>query len=72
MGIFEICPRIDFMKCPIFMIFMNSKINKIDLEALFFWNFQKLNGKNLDIQVKTCFAEENLPQGSTDFTETNF
>ena len=40
------------------MIFMNSEINEIDLEALFFGI------------SKMCFAKGNLPQRRTDFTET--
>ena len=45
---------------------MNSEIDEI------FQNLQNLNVKNLDFQVKICFAEGNLPQGRTDFTETSF
>ena len=54
------------------MIFMNSEIHEIDLEALFFRNFQNPNDTNSDLQGKMCFAKEYLPQGRTDSTEINF
>ena len=38
----------------------------------FFQNFQSLNIKKLDLQVKMCFAERTLFQGRTDFTAVNF
>ena len=47
------------------MIFVNCK-------SRIFRNFKNPNGKNLDLQIKMCFAKENLPQDRTDFTETNF
>ena len=53
------------------MIFMNSEIKESDLEALFS-EFLKSQGKNLDLQVKMCFASKVLPQGRTNFTDHNF
>ena len=52
------------------MTFINSEINDIDLEALFFRIFKIPAGKNLDFQVKMCFASKILLQGNTVFTET--
>ena len=49
------------------MIFMNSEISEIDLEALFIRIFKI---PNLDLQVKICFASKILAQGRTDFTGT--
>ena len=45
------------------MIFIDSEINHIDLEVLFFRIF-KIPA------VKMCFASKILPQGNTVFTET--
>ena len=44
-------------KCQMFMIFLNSEINEIDMGSLILQNFQNPNGKNLDLQVKMCFAK---------------
>ena len=57
----------NLQKCQIFMIFINSEITEIDLEALFFRIFKI---RDLDLQVKICFASKVLAQGRTDFTET--
>ena len=52
--------------------FHEFQINEIGLEALSFRNFKNPNSKTLDPQVKMCFCKENLPQGRTNFTDTNF
>ena len=42
-------------KSQFFMIFMKSEIDKIDLEAFIFQNFQNPNGENSDLQIKCAF-----------------
>ena len=53
------------------MIFMNSEINEIDLEAFVFGIF-KIPVVKLEIFRKKCVLLKNLHLGGTDFTETNF
>ena len=45
------------------MVFIDSEINNN------FQNFRNPSSKNLDFQVKMCFASEILLQGNTVFTE---
>ena len=52
------------------MIFIDSEINDIDLEATFFRILKNPSSKNLDFQVKMCVASKILPQGNKVFTET--
>ena len=53
------------------MMFINSEINDIHLEGLFFRIFEiPAASKNLDFQVRMCFASKILPHGNTVFTET--
>ena len=59
-----------FSIMPNFRISMNSDINGSDPGSLILQNFQNFSGKNLDLQVKMCFASKILPQDRTDFTKT--
>ena len=50
----------EFAKKANFHDFVNSEVKKNDLEGLFVRVFKNFSGKNLNLQVKICFAKGNL------------